>query len=264
MSAYVLVFDTATDRCALALGRWGVEGLEALAVGDFEAPRAALGRLLPAARDLLAARSLVPTDLVEVAVGRGPGSFTGVRIGVATAKGLAHGLGVPLYGAGTLDAVAWAYAAAGESGLLGILGDAMRGEVYPALFCLAEGRASRVSEDRVAHPPDVAAEWLARGEPLLLAGNGLRKHREAFAELEQSQGARVLAEEGWLPSGAGLLAAYADARAHSAAGDGSPQNLLPIYTRLSDAEENERTRQAAPRPVPPSGVADARGEGERS
>jgi tRNA threonylcarbamoyl adenosine modification protein YeaZ len=162
MSRLVLAFDTATDRCALGLGRWTEEGVETRVTADFEAPRAALGRLLPAVRDLLVAEGLAPGDLCEVVVGRGPGSFTGVRIGVATAKGLAHGLGTPLFGTGTLDAIAWACAGR-FSGVLGVVGDAMRGEVYPALFTLADGKARRLTEDRVAHPSDVVAEWSGRG-----------------------------------------------------------------------------------------------------
>jgi len=260
VSAVVLAFDTATDRTALALGRWHADELHVVATGDFDARRAALGRLLPAVRDLLVSEGLAPGDLSEVAVGRGPGSFTGVRIGVATAKGLTHGLGVPLYGAGTLDAIAWGCAAAGMSGLLGVLGDAMRGEVYPALFRLEDGRAHRVTPDRVAEPSAVAAEWAALGGVELLAGAGLRKHRPAFEVLEEA-GARVVADDMWLPTGAGLLAAYAWARAHGEAGDGQPQNLLPVYTRLSDAEERERVREGDAGAVPPSGVT---GPAERS
>ena len=76
-------------------------------------------------------------------VGRGPGSFTGVRIGISTAKGLAHGANVPLLGVSTLDACAWTAWKAGVRGKLGVLADAMRGEVYPALYVLGdEARAS--------------------------------------------------------------------------------------------------------------------------
>ncbi len=255
MSALVLAFDTATDRSALALGRWEADALVLVAVGDFEAPRAALGRLLPAVRDLLVSEGRAPGDLSEVIVGRGPGSFTGVRIGVATAKGLAHGLGVPLYGAGTLDAVAWGCAAAGVTGLLGVVGDAMRGEVYPALFRLEAGIARRMTEDRVADPSGVAAEWCVHGEVELLVGGGLRKHRSEFTGLEDA-GTRVLPDDLWMPTGAGLLAAYAHARVSGQAGDGRPQNLLPVYTRLSDAEENESARRGAAGSVPASGVGD--------
>lgn len=241
MTGLVLAFDTATERCVLALGRWDAERIEPVTIADFDAPRASLGRLLPAVKTLLEQEDLAPGDLQEVVVGRGPGSFTGVRIGVATAKGLAQGLGVSLFGAGTLDSVAWGCAAAGASGLLGVVGDAMRGEVYSALFHLEGGHARRIAPDRVGRPDDVVTAWSALDEPPMLTGDGLHKHRAALAHLEE-RGARVLDERLWLPSGAGLLAAYADARERGFAGDGHPQSLLPIYTRLSDAEEAERHR----------------------
>lgn len=235
--AIVLAFDTATERCALALGRWAGDSVVPEAVGDMDAPRAALGRLLPSVRDLLAKNDLFPRDVDEVVVGRGPGSFTGVRIGVATAKGLAHGSDVLLYGAGTLDAVAWACAGTTE-GLLGVVGDAMRGEVYPALFRLDGGRAERLTPDRVAPPMQVAEEWSSLDQPLMLVGGGLAKYAEVFTRMLGST-ARILDEELWLPCGEGLLDAYVAARASGDAGSGSAQALLPIYTRLSDAEEAE-------------------------
>ena len=68
------------------------------------------------------------------------------------------------------------------SGKAILIGDAMRGEVYPALFRCGRGRAERLTPDRVAKPAQAAEEWAALGEPLLLAGNGLRKYGEVFAE----------------------------------------------------------------------------------
>ncbi len=235
--AVVLAFDTATERCALAIGQRSGDALAMHAVGDADAPRAALGRLLPLVRDLLEECGLSPRDVDEVVVGRGPGSFTGVRIGVATAKGFAHGLSLPLYGAGTLDTIAWACAARAE-GLLGVVGDAMRGEVYPALFELVGGTARRLTPDRVAPPRDVAEEWSALDRQLMLAGGGLLKHAEVFVG-HLGSSARMLHEELWLPSGRGLLDAYGAARESGEAGSGSAQALLPVYTRLSDAEEAE-------------------------
>lgn len=263
MSRLALAFDTATERCALALGRWTPEGLDVLVEADFDAPRAALGRLLPAIRDLLVAEGLTPGDLAEVVVGRGPGSFTGVRIGVATAKGLAHGLGTPLYGVGTLDAIAWACATAGHEGVLGVVGDAMRGEVYPALFELRAGRAHRMTSDRVERPSDVVAEWSTLGCPLLLAGGGIARYRTSFDTLCEMTFATFVSQELWRPGGAGLLAAHAFAVERGETGDVSPEHLLPIYTRLSDAEENERVRENAEsrlsgdeQALPPSGVSE--------
>ena len=142
--------------------------------------------LLPRVAAEMEAAGRTVADIAEVVVGCGPGSFTGVRIGVATAKGVAAGLGVPLYGIGTLDAVAWRALLAArpsEGSLIGVVGDAMRGEVYPALFRVRGGRVERLGADRVAHPAEVAEAW-ARDVPgeLLLAGNGLRKYSETFRD----------------------------------------------------------------------------------
>lgn len=256
-----LAFDTATDHLALAVGDLDVPGA-VLAAHDFAAPRAANTVVLLAAEHLLASISLEPADLVAVAVGRGPGSFTGVRIGVATAKGLAHGLGVPLVGFGTLDAIA---RRASAEGLLGVLGDAMRGEVYPVLFRVHAGQVVRLGANRVARPVDVAEEWAALGEQVSLTGGGLGKHALAF-ESVLGPNAVLVPERLRVPDGASLVGA-----AWSAEGDGSlrsivsldrtaalesahPQSMLPIYTRLSDAEEAERTH-VGDASLPAGGVA---------
>ena len=257
-----LAFDTATDHLALAVGDLDSPG-EVLAAEDFPAPRAANTVVLLAAERLLARAALEPRDLHAVAVGRGPGSFTGVRIGVATAKGLAHGLRAPLVGFGTLDAVAWR---AGARGLLGVLGDAMRGEVYPALFRAEGSSPVRLGHDRVMRPEDVAAEWATLGEALALTGNGLVKHAAAFHEtlggtathvpesLRVPDGASLVAAA-WAAGGEGTLGAVAQLAREAAYAAAHPQALLPVYTRLSDAEEAERARLGDGGAVPAGGVA---------
>ncbi len=263
-----LAFDTATDHLALAVGDLDVPGA-VLAAHDFPAPRAANTVVLSAARRLLAGIALESRSLAAVAVGRGPGSFTGVRIGVSTAKGLAHGLGVPLVGFGTLDAIA--HRTRGE-GLVGVVGDAMRGEVYPALFRVHAGSVHRLEADRVVHPGDVAAAWATLGEPVLLSGNGLAKHAEMFMAALGGN-ARLAVQREWTVDGASLIAA-----AWGAAGAGTldsvatlsqeaafeaahPQALLPVYTRLSDAEEAERLRAGGADVLPGGGVAGPSGAG---
>ena len=252
MSKLLLALDTSTEVTTVGLA-WLHEGaIEMFAASVVDAPRAAMSRVLPTAASLLSANELGPRDIAQVIVGRGPGSFTGVRIGVATAKGLAHGRGVPLYGVGTLDAVAWAFP--DDEVLLGVVGDAMRGEVYPALFECGGGRATRQAPDRVAKPAEVAAEWAALDRPLMLTGNGLRKYRDIFAEA-LGERATFADAELWPPYAHGLFAAYAEAWRTNSRGDGDPGALLPTYTRLSDAEEDEAARNsAAPATPPASGV----------
>ena len=193
----------------------------------------------------------------------GPGSFTGVRIAVATAKGLAHGAGVPLVGFGTGDAIASRWSG---HGLLGVVGDAMRGEVYPALFRTSDGPPRRLTEDTVSFPAVVAAEWAALGEPVTLTGGGLAKHREVFAQTLGADASfadeRIWAPDGaslvaaaWAAGGGGSLAAVAGMESADAFAVVHPALLLPVYTRLSDAEEAERRAVAGAPSVPGTGVA---------
>lgn len=220
-----------------------------------------MSRLLPCLAELLEALGADAGDIDAVVVGKGPGSFTGVRIGVATAKGLAHGLDAPLFGVGTLDAIAQRFLGEGDllpaGGILGVVGDAMRGEVYPTLFRVSEAGVERLAEDRVAKPADAAAEWAAAVEaPLLLTGDGLVKYRDVF-EAALGERAAVAPPGLWTPSGEGLVAAFLSAMESGTAGSGDVGAVLPVYTRLSDAEEAERARRGLPPIDPPAtGVAE--------
>lgn len=247
----VLGIDTATERTVVVLGSVGERFLATLGSAEVDAPREAMSRVLVLVEDLLNESRLSLEDVDEVLVGRGPGSFTGVRIGVATAKGLAHGLGVPLYGVGTLDSIAWRFA--GAEMLLGVVGDAMRGEVYPALFRCRNGIVERLSADVVAGPAEAARAWSEHAGAIVLTGNGLAKHREVFAEAIGDDA--ILPAELWSPDGGGLLSAYVAQWIVGDRGSGKPGEVLPVYTRLSDAEENERHRKATNGALPSSGVA---------
>ncbi len=261
----VLAFDTATAQLALACGRIpdSREPLEMLASSDEPAYRRANSVLLDRSTELLASLGLAPADVACVVCGRGPGSFTGVRIGVATAKGVACGLRVPLFGVSTLDAVAWNLWEKGVRGLVGVVGDAMRGEVYPVRYRIAATGPQRIDADEVSKPTEVAAHWdMGLDESPLLCGDALGKHRDAlvggFAKLGIH--ATVADEPLWLPTGRGLLLAFEARRRAGLLGVGAPGSLLPVYTRLSDAEEHERERLGldASGTLPTNGVADSR------
>ncbi len=263
MSRLLIALDTATEAVGFGVGRFDGVVLDAFESGSAVAPRRANTILLSTLAGALERAGERISDVRGVVVGRGPGSFTGVRIGVATAKGLAQGLGVPLVGVGTLDALAWQLAGAGREGLVGIVGDAMRGEVYPALFRCEGARALRLTPDRVAKPALAAEQWASEtDEPVLLCGNGLAKYREVFSAA-LGTGAVFADEATWWPAGAGLFAALAGLEAGVAGSleRGDAGAVLPIYTRLSDAEENERARAGLESALPDSGVV---GGGERA
>jgi N6-L-threonylcarbamoyladenine synthase len=247
-----IAFDTSTEEVATGLGTIDVRGVHLLGEMNLDVPRASLTHLFPALARLLQSADRTFADVDTVVVGRGPGSFTGVRIGVSAAKGIAKGCGAPLYGVNTLDAVAERFS--GRQGLVGVLGDAMRGEVYPALYRLSGNGVQRLTQDAVAAPAVVAAQWAALKEPVLLSGNALRKYGAVFAEA-MGERALVAPEAMWTPTGESLLMAAWRARVRVSLGDGDPATVLPVYTRLSDAEEAERAGGAPHDASPASGVA---------
>ena len=256
----VLALDTSTDMLACAVARVDNGAVDVLAAGDHLCRRRANVELVGTCQDTLAAAGLKMADVDAVLVGRGPGSFTGVRIGIATAKGLACGAGVGLYGTSALDAMAQAAWLAGTRGRLAVVADAMRGEVYPGIYELDEKGAHRTfTAESVVKADACVAELAARADAgeLTLSGNGLLKYAEKFAAAGFGAN-RCTAQDAWWPTGEGLVRAAVEADVF-AEQNGDPALVLPIYTRLSDAEENERTRLGLKEPatVELTGVDDA-------
>lgn len=251
--SYVLAFDTANEVIAIGLGRLdaAARSIELVASVEVEARRASNTQLVPRIDELCARAGVAREKIACVCVGRGPGSFTGVRIALATAKGIASALEVGLVGVSSLDAVAWGAWKAAERGELLVVADAMRREVYPVEYRLDDEGAVRLTADRVVKAAEFAEELggsagdgSAAASEWFIAGDGLRKYAELFSGV-----GTVLSEKLWTPTGAGLLLALQaawragecdpfDAERHD------PGLLLPVYTRLSDAEENERVRLA--------------------
>ena len=180
--------------------------------------------LLPMAENLLKGCAVPLSEVDLIAVARGPGSFTGVRIGVATAKGLGWGLDKPCCGVSTLEAMAW-QAAHLEGKLLCCCMDARRGQVYNALF-RAEGESlQRLREDRAISLTELLADL---PEAPVLLGDGAGITAKA---LEEAGMAYTLAPENVrIQSAWGV--ALAAARAPQEAW-GEPE---PVYLRLSQAE----------------------------
>ncbi len=181
----VLGIDTATSRASVALAR----GVEIAALLGLDGRGRHAGDLLARIDGLLVGAGLRPSDLSGIAVTVGPGSFTGVRIGMATAKGLAYALGQPLGGLSTLEALA--LAALGPKGppapRLCVAIEAGRGEMYAAIFRLEAAGIDRETADRVWRPPDLARALQGGGVAAVgdAAGTLVRAAREAGIHLNE-------------------------------------------------------------------------------
>ncbi len=188
--------------------------------------------LLPMAEDLL---KNTECDLKKIdcfAVAKGPGSFTGIRIGVSTVKGLSWAAEKPCVGVSTLAAMAWNGLAAG--GTVCCVMDARRSEVYNALFSVDGGKPQRLCEDRALSLEQLADELSAMDRPAFLVGDGA----ELTASYLQNRGIGYrLAPENIRWQNAWGVAMEACGKPML-----SSQELLPAYLRLSQAERERQAR----------------------
>ena len=186
--------------------------------------------LMGMAEDLLKQCSKTVSDLDAVAVAEGPGSFTGVRIGVAAAKGLAWGAELPCYGVSTLEAMAVSLGI--YEGYVCPCMDARRNQVYNALFYVNQGKLERLREDRAIALADLKTELEQLNAPIYLVGDGSRlTHKTLSAEIPNL----ILPPEHRIHQRAVGVAILADAKAAAGeSGDGAA--LTPNYLRLSQAE----------------------------
>ena len=245
MNNYVVAFDTANEMISLGIGLLdrAKKAIECIASREVGAFRASNVKLLPEIDTLLKDTGISRGEVACVVCGRGPGSFTGVRICLASAKGIAIGLGVPLFGVSTSDAQAWQQWANGVRGSVVVLGDAMRKEVYPVRYHVADNGIERLNSDTVMKAAALP-EWLGSGSDQRIVGDALKK----YSDLCEGHG-EIAGEEERYPTGAGLLLAAQEAWTKGSFDPdggalGDPCVLLPVYTRLSDAEEHERIKFA--------------------
>ena len=188
--------------------------------------------LLPMAEDLLKNLDKSVKDLDLVAVAHGPGSFTGLRIGMAEAKGLCWALDIPAIGVSTLEAMAFGGPDM-EGTMLCCAMDARRGQVYNALFTVKDGRPQRLCEDRAISVSELQDEMISFDKPWILLGDGANL---CYNTMDRDKLSLFLAPEPLrIQSARGVgLAAMGKEPRHIDA-------LLPVYLRLSQAE---RERQA--------------------
>jgi tRNA threonylcarbamoyladenosine biosynthesis protein TsaB len=195
--------------------------------------------LTPAVRWVLDQAEVDPGSLAGVAVGTGPGLFTGLRVGVSTAKALAQAWGLPMVAVPSLDLIAFAHRHVHRA-ICPVI-DARRGEVFCALYRHAPGGVVRLTDYQVLRPDQLAAGIEARGDEVLLCGDGALLYREAFEHLgEQSEFGGLTQAS---PSAAALveLALPRMLREEFT----SPLEVTPLYLRRPDIDPGAERRLAA-------------------
>ncbi len=221
----ILAIDTATPQVGVAIGDAdGVRG-EVRVVGG----RRHAEQLAPAIQYVCTETGVRLDTLAAIAVGIGPGLFTGLRVGVTTAKVMAQALRVPVVAVPSLDLIA---APMRHSHALVVpVIDARRREVFSARYRTVPGGMQREGEYTVGSVEDLIAELEAIGERVLLAGDGVARYREQLAGLDRSE---MAGPEFEAPSVAALvqLAAARVEREEFQA----PWDVHPMYLRESDAE----------------------------
>ena len=222
----ILAFETSAKACSVALH----DGNKLLAESYQNTGLTHSQTLMTMAEDLLKTCGMTAGDVTHLAVAAGPGSFTGVRIGVAAAKGFGWGAELPVYGVSTLESMARSLGV--WDGHVCACMDARRSQVYNALFRSKGGALERVSEDRAIALEELKTDLEQIDGPIYLVGDGaMLTHRTLSGQIENL----ILPPEHRLQqraSGVALAAAEAIGRGES--GDGAA--LQPNYLRLSQAE----------------------------
>ena len=229
----ILAFETSAKAASVAL----MDGQKLLGESYQNTGLTHSQTLMVMAEDLLKQCGCTIRDITAVAVAEGPGSFTGVRIGVAAAKGFAWGKELPCYGVSTLEAMAVSLGA--WQGYVCPCMDARRQQVYNAIFYADKGKLRRITEDRAIALKDLAEELKNFAEPVFLVGDGSNL---CYNTLNGQIPGLVLPPEHRMHQRAVGVALLAEQQA--AAGiPGDGQSLTPNYLRLSQAERERMERE---------------------
>lgn len=221
----VLGIETSTPQTSVALGT----ATEILAATQLTG-KARQDSVVPAIQHLLKWSGLELSAVGGIAVGLGPGLFTGLRVGVEAAKSLAQVLGVPIVGIPSLDALA--FGVRHTSRLICAVIDARRGEVFFATYRSVPGGVVREGDYEVQPPDHLVAELEARREDVLLVGNGAILYRR---QLEEVGAGAEFASAAWAHPQAQALVELAVPRFVREEHD-RLFDVVPLYLRKSDAE----------------------------
>ena len=229
----ILAFETSAKAASVAL----TENGKLLGEGYQNTGLTHSQTLMVMAEDVLKQCGKTAQEVEAVAVAEGPGSFTGVRIGVAAAKGFAWGKEIPCYGISTLEAMAESLGV--FEGYVCPCMDARRSQVYNALFLAEGGRLTRVAEDRAIALADLKEELKNLEKPVFLVGDGATL---CYNTLSKEVPSLVLPPEHRLHQRAVGVAILAQRLADAGIAPGGGE-LAPNYLRLSQAEREKLERE---------------------
>lgn len=223
----ILAFDTATSNCSVAITRGGFADGQVLGSLSFDSGVTHSRRLLGSIDWLLHTTEMTISDIGILAVGTGPGSFTGLRIGMATAKGLAHGKDLSLIGISSLDAVA---ASVRSERLICVVMDARKKEVYCCFYRYRQGG----EVVRCSKPAVMAPEALIGliNEPVTMAGDGVRVYNDIFSE-QLGEEAELLS---WITAPSATNIGFLASVEQAAGNYLDLDQATPEYVRSSDAQ----------------------------
>ena len=191
--------------------------------------------LLPMVESALRACGMTVSDVDIFACDEGPGSFTGVRIGVATVKGLAFNSGKPCIGVSTLEALAQNLA--GFEGIACPVMNARRGQVYNALFLAENGKLTRLTEDRALSITELEEELKGSNKPIYLSGDGYKVTTEGFSELVCKHTPEPLRYQ------SGYSVAYCALNKYRGGFTADDSALTATYLRLPQAERERLEKE---------------------
>ena len=229
----ILAFETSAKAASVAL----TENGKLLGEGYQNTGLTHSQTLMVMAEDVLKQCGKTAADVEAVAVAAGPGSFTGVRIGVAAAKGFAWGKEIPCYGVSTLEAMAESLGA--FDGYVCPCMDARRSQVYNALFLAEKGKLSRVTDDRAIALTDLKTDLEHLDSPIYLVGDGAVLCHNTLKEEVPNL---VLPAEHRLHQRAVGVAVLAQKMADAGIAP-SGGELNPNYLRLSQAEREKLEKE---------------------
>jgi tRNA threonylcarbamoyladenosine biosynthesis protein TsaB len=221
----LLAIETATPACGVGVRTSG--GVELARVVDENRRHTEV--LTLAMEELLVECGLSARDIARVVVDRGPGLFTGLRVGIATANAFAQAIGCGLVSVTSLELLAHGAHGAGVRGTLVAGVDGRRGEIFVQTFSLAE-EVEAISEPAVALPRDVVIRWATNGAAVTFTGDGVERYSSDFCAVPNAE---VFAQSVPPVHAALQLGSLREA-------EGS---VTPLYLREADAVANFTTRE---------------------